>query len=118
MPLSEDEISLGDDEFGVPEDPVEQERFKRRLLATARSLKKKSSNSKLIKTCSQIDGLKSWQQRNMDSSAIWLTGHLVAGIKWCISPNTSPHPHANTLRPGAIGKTCKIYWKTKQDGQD
>ena len=38
---SEDEISLGDDEFGVPEDPVEQERFKRRLIATARSLKKK-----------------------------------------------------------------------------
>ena len=40
-PPSEDEISLGDDEFGVPEDPVEQERFKRRLMATARSLKKK-----------------------------------------------------------------------------
>ena len=41
MPPSEDEISLGDDEFGMPEDPVEQERFKRRLIATARSLKKK-----------------------------------------------------------------------------
>ena len=41
MPLSEDEISLGDDEFDVPEDPVEHERFKRRLIATARSLKKK-----------------------------------------------------------------------------
>ena len=41
MPLSEDEISLGDDEFGVPEDPAEQERFKRRHIATARSLKKK-----------------------------------------------------------------------------
>ena len=41
MPPSEDEISLSDDEFGVPEDPVEQERFKRRLIATARSLKKK-----------------------------------------------------------------------------
>ena len=41
MPRSEDEISLGDDEFGVPEDPVEQERFKRRLIATPRSLKKK-----------------------------------------------------------------------------
>ena len=34
-------MSLGDDEFDVPEDPVEQERFKRRLMATARSLKKK-----------------------------------------------------------------------------
>ena len=41
MPPSKDEIRLGDDEFGVPKDPVEQERFKRRLIATARSLKKK-----------------------------------------------------------------------------
>ena len=41
MPSSEDEISLGDDEFGMPEDPVEHERFKRWLMATARSLKKK-----------------------------------------------------------------------------
>ena len=40
MPPSEDDISLGDDEFGVPEDPIEQERFKCRLMATARSLKK------------------------------------------------------------------------------
>ena len=37
MPLSEDEVSLDDDEFAVPEDPVEQERFKRRLMATAHS---------------------------------------------------------------------------------
>ena len=41
MPPSEDEASLNDDEFVVPEDPVEQERFKRRLMATANSLKKK-----------------------------------------------------------------------------
>ena len=41
MPPSEEEISLGDDEFSVPEDPVEQERFKHRLMVTARSLKKK-----------------------------------------------------------------------------
>ena len=41
MPLSEDAVSLGDDEFIVPEDPVEQERFKRRLIATAKSLKKR-----------------------------------------------------------------------------
>ena len=32
MPLSEDEMSLGDEEFIVPEDPVEQERFQRRLI--------------------------------------------------------------------------------------
>ena len=41
MPPSGDEASLDDDEFIVPEDPVEQERFKRRLMATANSLKKK-----------------------------------------------------------------------------
>ena len=41
MPPSEDEASLDDDEFVVPEDPVEQKRFQRRLMATARRLKKK-----------------------------------------------------------------------------
>ena len=41
MPPSEDEASLDDDEFVVPSDPAEQERFKRRLLATASNLKKK-----------------------------------------------------------------------------
>ena len=41
MPPSEDEASLDDDEFVVPEDPIEQERFKRGLMATTRSLKKK-----------------------------------------------------------------------------
>ena len=41
MPLSEDEESLDDDKFIMPEDPVEQERFKRWLIATAKSLKKK-----------------------------------------------------------------------------
>ena len=41
MPPSEDEASLDDDEFAVPEDPVEQERFKRRLIDMANSLKKK-----------------------------------------------------------------------------
>ena len=41
LPLSEDEVSLGDEEFIMPEEPVDQERFKRQLIATARSLKKK-----------------------------------------------------------------------------
>ena len=40
-PLSEDEESLGNEDFIVPEEPIEQERFKRRLIATARSLRKK-----------------------------------------------------------------------------
>ena len=41
MPLSEDEVSLGDEEFIVLEDPVEQECFKHRLIAAAKSLRKK-----------------------------------------------------------------------------
>ena len=41
MLLSEDKVSLGNEEFTMPEDPVEKERFKRRLIATAKSLKKK-----------------------------------------------------------------------------
>ena len=41
MPPSEDEASLDDDEFIMPEDPIEQERFKRRLMATARIIKNK-----------------------------------------------------------------------------
>ena len=41
LPLSEDEVSLGNEDFIVPEEPLEQERFKRRLIANARSLKKK-----------------------------------------------------------------------------
>ena len=43
---SEDEVSLGNDKFGVPEDPVEQVRFKRRLMATARSLQRKQEQLK------------------------------------------------------------------------
>ena len=40
MPPSEDEASLDDDKFIMHKDPVEQERFKRRLMAMASSLKK------------------------------------------------------------------------------
>ena len=39
--LSEDEESLSNKDFIVPEEPLEQERFKRQLIATVRSLKKK-----------------------------------------------------------------------------
>ena len=37
----EDNYMPRDDEFGMPEDPAEQESFKHRLIATTRSLKKK-----------------------------------------------------------------------------
>ena len=41
LPLSEEEDSLGPEDFIVPEDPLEQERFKRQLITTTRSLKRK-----------------------------------------------------------------------------
>ena len=34
LPLSEDEVSLGNEDFIVPEEPLEQERFKRRLISS------------------------------------------------------------------------------------
>ena len=41
QPISEEDESLGDEDFIMPEEPLEQEHFKRQLIATARSLKKK-----------------------------------------------------------------------------
>ena len=43
MPLSEDEVSLGDEEFIMPKDLVEQERFKRRLIAIAKKPEEKAA---------------------------------------------------------------------------
>ena len=45
LPLFEEEESLGDEDFIVPEEPLEQERFKRRLIAIARSLRKKNKTA-------------------------------------------------------------------------
>ena len=52
-------MSLGNEDFIVPEEPLEQERFKRQLIVTARSLKRSINNFKLIKICSMTDGLMS-----------------------------------------------------------
>ena len=41
LPPSEDEVSLDNEDYIVPEEPLEQERFKRQLIATSRSLRKK-----------------------------------------------------------------------------
>lgn len=41
LPLSEEEESLDNEEFIMPEEPLEQERFKRRLIATTRNLRLK-----------------------------------------------------------------------------
>ena len=41
LPPSGEEEILGSEDFIMPKEPLEQERFKRRLIATARSLRKK-----------------------------------------------------------------------------
>ena len=46
MQESEEEVSLGEEDFIVPEEPLDQERFKRQLIATVRSLKKKQQQLK------------------------------------------------------------------------
>ena len=46
LPPSEEEDSLGPKDFVIPEDPLDQERFKQQLIATARSLKKKQQQLK------------------------------------------------------------------------
>ena len=68
MPPSEDEVSLGDDKFGVPEDPIEQERFKHMLIATARSLKKKQQQLQADQDLLADRWPRSWRPRNTDSN--------------------------------------------------
>ena len=108
MPPSEDEASLGDDEFAVPEDPVEQERFKRRLMVMTDSVKKKQQQlqadqdlladkwtevlateeykfefpSKSYPSAGYYPG---WRKKRM----IRLIGHLVAAIE---RHSTTPTP--------------------------
>ena len=69
MPPSEDEASLDDDEIVVPEDLAEKERFKRRLIATANSLKKKQQQLQADQDLLATDGQKSSRPRNINSSA-------------------------------------------------
>lgn len=46
MPKSKEEVSLGGEEFIVLEEPLDQERFKRQLIAIAQNLKKKQQQLK------------------------------------------------------------------------
>ena len=68
-PPSDDEASLGNDKFGVPTDPVEQVRFRRRLMATTRSLQRKQQQLKLTKIYSWIGGPRYWPPKNTNSTA-------------------------------------------------
>ena len=46
LPPSEEEDSLEPEDFIIPEDPLDEEKFKRQLIATARSLKRKQQQLK------------------------------------------------------------------------
>ena len=143
MPLSEDEVSLGDDEFVVPEDPIEHERFKRRLIATTKSLKKKqqqvqADQDPLTDRWTEVlvaeeYGLdrptKSYLKRKLLPNSMmrrWsqhyqcimrLTDQRVAEIKWQFSPNTSRHCLAEQIETQQLGDThmtCGTTWRTEQ----
>ena len=136
-------MSLGTEDFIMPEEPLEQEHFKRQLISTARSLKKRSNNFKLIKICSMINGPMSWQPRNTASSAqpkvtrsvncypnlttrpssphhqhvMRLTDHLVARTKRQLKPNTSPYYLAVKVETQQLGNIHMTYgrtWKIEQ----
>ena len=140
-------MSLGNEDFIVPEEPLEQERFKRQLIATARSLKRSSSSFKLIKTCSTIDGPMSWQPRNTAFNAqpkvtrsancylssmtrrrspyhhrtVRLTDHHTVGIKLQPEPKTRlSHSavKAGIRQLGAIHMTSAKNWTVEQSTQD
>ena len=96
-PPSEDEASLDDDEFVIPSDPAEQERFKCRLLATASSLKKKQQH------------LRADQDLLADK---WT--EVLAAEEY----ELKPCPDAAQLRHGKMCQTCETYWRIRQDKQD
>ena len=58
-------MSLSDEDFIVPEEPLEQERFKRQLIATARSEKKKQQQLQAKHDTLNSGGPKSWLPKSM-----------------------------------------------------
>ena len=113
MPPSEHEISLGDDKFGMPEDPVEQERFKRRLMATARSLKKKqqqlqADQDMLTDRWTEVLAAEEYRLERQTADRPPRGWDKMAN-----QPEYQPAPPRQYTKPGAIGRTCKIYWKTR-----
>ena len=127
MPPSEDEASLDDDEFVVPEDPVEQERFKRRLMATASTLKKKQQQLRadhdlLADRWTEVLAAeeyelerpsKSYPKRRLlpqleeEATKPTSPAHDAADRPPRISPRSSQHPGVSARRNGAPRMTCE-----------
>ena len=146
MPSSKDEASLDDDEFVMPKDPVEQERFKRRLMATARSLKKKQQQLRadqdlLVDRWTEVLAAeehklerpsKSYPKRGLlpqlEEEAPKPTSpvHDAADRpprgrdREASRPSTQAAPGAAQKIPrhGKTRQTCEIYWGTRQGKQD
>ena len=105
----------------MPEEPVEQERFKRRLIATAKSLKKKhqqlqADQDLLVDRWTEVLAAKEYELEHPTKSypklrllpqlkeealkphyqrMKGLIDHLVAETERHISPKSSPHPVAS-----------------------
>ena len=132
MPPSEDEASLDDDEFVVPEDPVEQERFHRRLIAMENSLKKKQQQPQVDqdllavrwtevlaakeyklepppRVTQSVGCYPDWRRKHSNihlQHMMRLTGHLVAATERHSSQKLSPHPDATQIKMTRHGETC------------
>ena len=141
MPPSEDEASLDDDEFVMPEDPVEQEHFKRRLLATASSLKKKQQQLRadqdlLADRWTKVLAAEEYELECPSKSypKCRLLPRLEEEAPKPTSPahNTADRPPrgrdreasrpstqaAPVPRHGKMRQTCEICWRTRQGKQD
>ena len=147
MPPSEDEASLNDDEFVVPKDPVEQERFKSRLIATTNSPKKKQQQLQadqdlLADKWTEVLAAeeyklerpsKSYPKRRLlprlEDEAFKPTSpaHDAADRpprgcdREAFSQKLSLHSsatHIKMSRHGEIRQTYETYWRTKQNMQD
>ena len=136
MPLSEDEVSLDNEEFIVPEDPVEQERFKRRLIATAKSLKKKQQQLKadqdlLVDRWTEVLAAEEYKldrpsksypkcrllpQLEEEAPKPTSPAHDVAAAERPLGPPLKPHPGVarKVQSHEEMRQTCKTYWRTRQ----
>ena len=144
MSSSGDEASLDDDEFVVPEDPLEQERFKRRLMATASSLKKNQQQLRVdqdlladrwteVLAAEEYElerPSKSYPKRKLlprlEEEAYKPTSpaHNMADRpprgrdREAFQPKAQPAPRATQIkmpRHGEIRQTCETHWRTKQN---
>ena len=92
-PPSENDVSLDNDEFGVPEDPVEQVRFRRRPMATAKSLQRKQEQLK-----AEQDLLIEWWTKILATEKYGLNhpnkGHT--RHNWLPQPNQENQRHITT----------------------